>query len=166
MTLLLRFSGRSGGRIIFPCRHHSTMVLHAHISTGDEKYALWWPQSRDVVSPHRHDHHHHQLTMSTVLYRRLVNWRYTPFLTSAVDGGEWLASLPNRFSPKEKTPVLVVQEGVCSQKPSGRCGERKGSLYCREKNACLLALYSRYIWEWSVTTPVPVPVPCNAVLLS
>jgi hypothetical protein len=25
---------------------------------GDEQYARWWQQFRDVVPPHQHDHHH------------------------------------------------------------------------------------------------------------
>jgi hypothetical protein len=27
------------------------------MSPGDKQYALWWQQFRDVVLPHRHDHH-------------------------------------------------------------------------------------------------------------
>jgi len=29
------------------------------------------------------------------------------FLTSALDGGEWSASFPGRFTPGGKTPVLT-----------------------------------------------------------
>jgi hypothetical protein len=28
------------------------MVIHAHISPGNEQYARWWPQFWDIVSPH------------------------------------------------------------------------------------------------------------------
>jgi hypothetical protein len=42
----------------FPCRCHSTSVIH-----GDDQKARWWPQFRDVVSPHRHDHHYHANTL-------------------------------------------------------------------------------------------------------
>jgi len=38
--------------------------------------------------------------------RRIVEWRYisTYSLTSALDGGEWSASRPGRFTPREKAP--------------------------------------------------------------
>jgi hypothetical protein len=33
-------------------------------------------------------------------------WRYIHvFLTSALDGGEWLGSRPGRFIPRERAPV-------------------------------------------------------------
>jgi len=36
----------------------------------------------------------------------LGEWRYssTHYLTSAVDGGEWSAPLPGRFTPRERVP--------------------------------------------------------------
>jgi hypothetical protein len=36
----------------------------------------------------------------------LAEWRYssTHSLTSALDGGEWSASCPGRFTPKERAP--------------------------------------------------------------
>jgi hypothetical protein len=37
--------------------HHSTMAVHINVSPGDEQYGRWWPQFRDVVSPHRRDCH-------------------------------------------------------------------------------------------------------------
>jgi hypothetical protein len=46
-------------RGVFPCRHHSTMLLHANIYPRGEKYARWWLQFIKVFSPHRHDHDHH-----------------------------------------------------------------------------------------------------------
>jgi hypothetical protein len=44
--------------------------------------------------------------LSTTPWRRIGEWRYgfTNFLTSALDGGEWSASLPGRFTPRERTP--------------------------------------------------------------
>jgi hypothetical protein len=27
---------------------------------GDEQLSRWWPQVRDVVTPHRHDNHRHR----------------------------------------------------------------------------------------------------------
>jgi hypothetical protein len=35
----------------------SMLIYHL----GDEQQACWWPQFRDVVSPHQHDHHQSQL---------------------------------------------------------------------------------------------------------
>jgi hypothetical protein len=34
-----------------------SMLIYIYLLVG-EKQARWWPQFRDVVSPHRHDHHH------------------------------------------------------------------------------------------------------------
>jgi hypothetical protein len=31
----------------------------------------------------------------------------SPFLTSALDGGEWLASRPGRFTPGKEPPVPI-----------------------------------------------------------
>jgi hypothetical protein len=39
----------------FCCR--SLLIIIYHL--GDEQYARWWPQFGDLVSTHRHDHHHH-----------------------------------------------------------------------------------------------------------
>jgi hypothetical protein len=43
------------------------MVLHAHISPGDEQQARWWPQFRDIVSPHRYDHDDDNLQLQVLL---------------------------------------------------------------------------------------------------
>jgi hypothetical protein len=37
-----------------------------------------------------------------------------PFFTSAVDGGEWLASRPSRYAPAERALVPTAQEGACA----------------------------------------------------
>jgi hypothetical protein len=44
--------------------------------------------------------------MSTTPWRHFGEWRYssTHSLTSALDGGEWSASRPGRFTPKERVP--------------------------------------------------------------
>jgi hypothetical protein len=42
-------------------QNHSTGILHTHISCGEERYALWWPQSRDVVSPLWREQKHEQM---------------------------------------------------------------------------------------------------------
>jgi hypothetical protein len=41
------------------------VVLHTHISPGDKQYTRWWPQFRDVVSPHLH--HHHRILLKSRL---------------------------------------------------------------------------------------------------
>jgi hypothetical protein len=54
--LLVRLPESSGGRIMsLPYRYHSTMVFHAHVSPGDEQLARWWPQFKNLVTPHRHE---------------------------------------------------------------------------------------------------------------
>jgi hypothetical protein len=72
-------------------------------------------------------------------YRRIVERRYrsTHFLTLAVDGGEWSASGPGRFTPRERAP--------CTHYIGGWMGPRTGldmtakkknfsSLTCRKLN--------------------------------
>jgi hypothetical protein len=39
------------------------------------------------------------------------------FLTSASDGGEWLASRPRPLYPQEKTPIPIEQEVECAPEP-------------------------------------------------
>jgi hypothetical protein len=40
-----------------------------------------------------------------------------PFFISAVDGGEWPASRPGRFTPAERTPAPTAQEVGCAPQP-------------------------------------------------
>jgi hypothetical protein len=46
------------------------------------------------------------LYLSTTPWRRMGEWMYssTHSLTSALDGGEWPASRPSRFTPRERAP--------------------------------------------------------------
>jgi hypothetical protein len=41
----------------------------------------------------------------------LGEWRYSSMhtLTSALDGGEWSASRPGRFTPRERAPVKIMK---------------------------------------------------------
>jgi hypothetical protein len=48
-------TGFSLSSSVFSCQYHSTVAFHIHISLGDEQLARWWPQFRDIVSPHRHE---------------------------------------------------------------------------------------------------------------
>jgi hypothetical protein len=42
--------GFSPSSLVFPCQYHSTVVLHTHISSGDEHYVRYRQQFRDVSS--------------------------------------------------------------------------------------------------------------------
>jgi len=47
-------------------------------------------------------------------------------LTSALDGGEWSASLPSRFYPQGKSPWYPLDRRLGGlQSRSGRCSEQK-----------------------------------------
>jgi hypothetical protein len=48
-----------------------------------------------------------------------------PFLTSALDGGEWSASRPYRFTPGERAPGTHWIGGWLGLSRSARCGEEK-----------------------------------------
>jgi hypothetical protein len=43
---------------------------------GDEQNACWWPQFRDIVSPHRHEQHEHA-NKKTVLEVNTEKTQYT-----------------------------------------------------------------------------------------
>jgi hypothetical protein len=51
----------------------------------------------------------------------------TRSLTTALDGGEWSASRPGCFTPREKPPLLTVRRLGGPQNRSGRSGEEKNS---------------------------------------
>jgi len=58
----------------------------------------------------------------------VVEAKLHPFLTSALDGGEWLTSQPGLFSPRE-IPYYQFSIGLgVHQSRSGRCGEEKNLL--------------------------------------
>jgi hypothetical protein len=42
---------------------------------------------------------------------------YPTFLTSELDGGEWLASRPSRFTPEYRTPVSIAYEDWRASEP-------------------------------------------------
>jgi hypothetical protein len=49
-----------------------------------------------------------------------------PFLTSALEGGEWSASRPCRFTPEERAPRYPLDRRLAGlQSRSGRYGEEK-----------------------------------------
>jgi hypothetical protein len=65
--------------------------------------------------------------LSTTPWRRIGKWRYssTHSLTSALDGGEWSASRPGRFTPSERAPRTHWIGGWVG--PRARGGEEKNS---------------------------------------
>jgi hypothetical protein len=88
---------------------------------------------------------------SEVRGRRLTAWamaRPLKFLTSAVDGDEWLASHPGRaLAPGKGPPVPFVQEAE-TQSRSGLRGYRKKSFrLCRGSN--LDRLVARHYTDWA-----------------
>jgi len=50
------------------------------------------------------------------------------FFKSVLEGGEWSASHPGRFTPGKEPLVPIVLEGGWAQNRSGRCGEKKEDL--------------------------------------
>jgi hypothetical protein len=48
-------------------------------------------------------------------------------LTSALDEGEWSASRPGHFTPRERAPVPIGERLGGPQSRSGRGGEEKNS---------------------------------------
>jgi hypothetical protein len=50
------------------------------------------------------------------------------FVTTVLDGGEWLGSNPGCFTPKESAPGTHSLEGGVDPKPGQCCGEGKKSL--------------------------------------
>jgi hypothetical protein len=67
----------------------------------------------------------------------LGEWRYisTHSLTSALDGGEWSASRPGRFTPRERTPSTPWRGGwVGTRTVLNAVVKRKFPSPCRESN--------------------------------
>jgi hypothetical protein len=69
-------------------------------------------------------------------YLSIRPWRLTgignispPFLTSALDGGEWSASRPCLFNPQKNLQYPLDRILGGPQIPSGRCGAEKNILH-------------------------------------
>jgi hypothetical protein len=61
-----RLLKRSGGQIkISPVNIILPWFFMLIYHLGDEQEACWWPQFKDIVSPHLHDHHHHHHNIQT-----------------------------------------------------------------------------------------------------
>jgi hypothetical protein len=64
------------------------------------------------------------------------------FLTSALDGGEWWASCPGRFTPQGKSPLYPLEWRLGGpQSSSGCCGAQKNPLPLPGHPAHSLSLY-------------------------
>jgi hypothetical protein len=75
--------------------------------------------------------------LSSMQWRRMGLWRYTPpFLTSALGGGEWSASHPDRFNPWKSAATRTHWLGgwVGSRADLDAVKKRKISFPCREAN--------------------------------
>jgi hypothetical protein len=65
-----------------------------------------------------------------------------PFLTSALDGGEWSASCPGRFTPREDEAMRCTDNVEVKQLQAfsmfvyeaGLAASRSGTFYTRRKN--------------------------------
>jgi hypothetical protein len=66
----------------------------------------------------------------------LGKWRYssTHYLTSALDGGEWSASRPFRFTPRERTPSAHCIRGCVGSRAVLAAVKRKIPSPHRESN--------------------------------
>jgi hypothetical protein len=51
------------------------------------------------------------------------------FLTSALNGGEWSASLPGRFIPGKEPLVLIEKGAVCAPEPVWSLSSRTKSVF-------------------------------------
>jgi hypothetical protein len=57
-----------------------------------------------------------------------------PFFTSALDGGEWLASRVCRFTPEERAPGTHWIGGCVGPRVGLDAVEKRKILHCRESN--------------------------------
>jgi hypothetical protein len=85
-------------------------------------------------------------------------WRYssTHSLTSALDGGEWSASRPGRFTPRERTPRTHCIEGwVGPRAILDAVVKRKISILRHESNhkTPIVQLVAQRYTDWAITAP-------------
>jgi hypothetical protein len=67
-----------------------------------------------------------------------------PFLTSALEGGEWSASRPGRFTPREIVTSAHWIWGWWAPEPVWTLWRREESYPCRESNPGRPAIARRY----------------------
>jgi hypothetical protein len=73
-----------------------------------------------------------------------------PFLTSALDEGEWSASRPCRFTPLERLPVSLGRRLDGPQNWSGRYGEAK-NLAPGGNRTPAVQLITRSYTDWAIS---------------
>jgi hypothetical protein len=59
-----------------------------------------------------------------------------PFLTSALEGGEWSTSRPCSFTPREGAPVTHWIGGLVGPSAGPDAVKKRKILHCRESNPC------------------------------
>jgi hypothetical protein len=75
-----------------------------------------------------------------------------PFLTSALDWGEWSASRPDRFNPGERAPGTHWKRGWMGYRASFDAVEKwKISFPCRLSNPAVQSVACRYT-DWAILT--------------
>jgi hypothetical protein len=45
---------------VFSCRYYSIVAVHTYTHTHTHTHSRWWPQFRDINSPHRHEQQQHE----------------------------------------------------------------------------------------------------------
>jgi hypothetical protein len=75
-----------------------------------------------------------------------------PFLTSALDSGEWSVSRPERFTPGEKSPRYPLDRGLGEpQSQSGRYGEEKNLAPAGNRTPAVQSV-ARLCTDWGIRT--------------
>jgi hypothetical protein len=74
----------------------------------------------------------------------------SPFLNSALDGGEWSASNPCRFTPGERVPITYWIGGWAGPRVGLDAAEKRKILYCQGSNPDRPAHLSS---DWVIPTP-------------
>jgi hypothetical protein len=87
------------------------------------------------------------------------------FLTSALDWGEWSASLPGRaFPPGKGPPVPIVQTGRALEPVWTQRLEEKSSDTAGDRTPVVQSVVRHYT-VWATPTPVPFNIILNYVYL-
>jgi hypothetical protein len=120
---------------------HCGSILIYIYNLGDTQQACWWPQFRDIVSPHQHEP---ELTQHLTAHKKVQQSHYTPwrflggdrkyssysFLTSALEGSKWSVSHSGRALPPGKGPPCYPMDRRLGgpQSRSAHRGQRKNRL--------------------------------------
>jgi hypothetical protein len=80
-----------------------------------------------------------------------------PFLTSALDGGEWSAWRRGRFTYGEMTPRFPLDRLGGSQSQSGRCRKDKNLTPVGIRTPAVQLVARRYT-DWAIPTPAVIDI--------